>query len=115
MKYTGGCHCQAVRFEVEVSLDNVISCNCSICSKKGHWLAFAPAKDFRLLFGEDSLTDYQFGKKMIHHLFCKVCGIGAFGKGALPDGTEMRAINVRCLDGIDLDKIKVTAVDGKSF
>ena len=115
MKYTGGCHCHAVRFEADVSLENVISCNCSICSKKGHWLAFTPESNFRMICGEEFLGDYQFGKKTIHHMFCKVCGIGPFGKGAMPDGTKMRAINVRCLDGINLESIKVTPVDGKSF
>lgn len=114
MKYTGGCHCGAVRFEADVELDQVISCNCSICSKKGHWLAFTSEDKFKLLSGQESLTDYQFNTKTIHHYFCKTCGIGSFGAGTTPDGKKMRSINVRCLDNVDLEKIKVTPYDGKS-
>ena len=115
MKHSGGCHCGNVRFEVELKLDTVMACNCSICSKRGYLLAFAPEKDFTLLSGADSLTDYQFGKKNVHHVFCKQCGIGAFGHGAMPDGSPVRAINARCLDGIDIGQIPVTQFDGKSL
>ena len=115
MKYSGGCHCVNVRYEVDFELENVISCNCSICEKKGTLLAFAPASQFKLLKGQDQQNDYQFAKKMIHHLFCKTCGVTSFAEGAMPDGTQMSAINVRCLDGVDLETLQITKVDGKSF
>lgn len=115
MKYTGSCHCEKIRFEVEMDLKEVVSCNCSICSKKGHLLAFTPESTFKLISGDESLSDYQFGRKTIHHHFCSNCGIGAFGAGAMPDGTKMRAINVRCLDGVDLSALKIKHFDGKSF
>lgn len=113
-KHQGGCHCGAVRYDVEVSLDPVIACNCSICSKRGHWLAFAPASQFQLLSGDDQLTDYRFNTQNIGHTFCSLCGVGAFARGTAPDGTATVAINVRCLDGIDLDAIQPIAYDGRS-
>ncbi len=61
--YTGGCHCGAVRFEVTGSLDRVISCNCSICEKRGLLLTFAAPDQFKLLSGGDTLADYQFNKR----------------------------------------------------
>jgi len=112
---TGGCHCERVRFKATVDLAEVITCNCSICSKTGAMLAFTPASAFVLQSGEDNLTDYQFGKKNIHHLFCKTCGIRSFGRGTMPDGTKMVGINVRCLDGIDPATISATSFDGKSL
>lgn len=114
-KYTGGCHCGKVRFEVEMDLGEVVSCNCSMCSKRGSLLAFVPAENFKLLSGEGDLTDYQFNKKVIHHLFCSTCGILSFGKGVGPDGKEMVAVNVRCLDGVDAEGLKVVKYDGKSL
>ena len=33
--YEGGCHCQAIRFQVKVKSYQAIECNCSICRKKG--------------------------------------------------------------------------------
>ena len=50
----------------------------------------------------------------MHHLFCKVCGIHSFAMGTGPDGVEMRAINVRCLDGVDPLALEVTHFDGRS-
>jgi hypothetical protein len=113
--YTGGCHCGAVRYEVETDLEQVIACNCSICSKKGSLLTFVPRDRFRLLSGEASLRDYQFNHKVIHHFFCTTCGIGSYAHGVMPDGTRMAAINVRCLDGVDVASIKPTPFDGRSL
>jgi hypothetical protein len=112
--YEGGCHCGAVRYQVESDLGTVISCNCSICSKKGTLLTFVPLAQFTLLSGRDNLTDYQFYRHVIHHLFCSTCGIASFSHGRMPDGTEIAAINVRCLDGVDLSEITVTPYDGRS-
>lgn len=112
--YTGGCHCGNVRYEVKTDISNVISCNCSICSKTGTLLAFVPASQFKLLSGEGKLTDYLFNKQVIHHLFCATCGVRSFATGTGPDGTEMRAVNVRCLDDVDLTALRIKAVDGKS-
>jgi len=113
--FTGGCHCEAVRYEVTADLDRVISCNCSHCSAKGLLLTFAPASQFKLLQGEDRLSEYQLNKHVIHHLFCKACGVQSFARGKGPDGSEMVAINVRCLDGVDAAALKPTPYDGRSM
>jgi|SRR5664280_209172 len=114
--YAGGCHCGKVRYNVKLDLGGpVISCNCSMCGRAGTLLTFVPAQEFTLLSGEESLTEYQFNKRHIHHLFCRVCGIKSFARGAGPDGTPMVAINTRCLDDVNLDQLKVTKYDGKSL
>lgn len=113
--HAGGCHCGSVRFEVKTGLDKLVSCNCSICGKTGAIYAFVPASEFTLLKGADAQSDYQFNKKVIHHLFCKTCGIRSFGRGKGPDGTEMIAVNVRCLDDVDVAALKPMAFDGKSL
>ena len=112
--YLGGCHCGSVRFEATLAPGKAMACNCSTCSRVAALRAFTPATSFKLLSGEDALTDYQFGKKHLHHLFCKVCGIHSFAKGTGPDGVEMRSINIRCLDGVDPLSFEVTHFDGKS-
>jgi hypothetical protein len=111
--HRGGCHCGAVRFHADIDLSQPVTrCNCSICARTGALLSFVPASSFALEQGEDSLTDYQFGKKHIHHLFCKVCGVRAFARGEGPKG-PMVAINTRCLDDVDATALPSRPFDGK--
>src|SRR4051812_38281963 len=113
--YTGGCHCGSVRYEVRLDLAKpVISCNCSMCGRSGTLLTFIPATDFSLLQGEASLSDYRFNKHVIHHLFCKTCGIKSFARGTGRDGAPTVAINARCLDGVDVSTLNVMPYDGKN-
>ena len=67
----GSCHCGAVAYDVDVDITNLVSCNCSRCQRLGSVLAFAPRDSFRLLSGEDNLTEYLFNRKVIRHLFCR--------------------------------------------
>ena len=115
--YSGGCQCGKVRYEVALDLANpVIACNCSRCRRLGSLFAFAPVGDFKLSSGEKELTDYQFNKKVIHHLFCSTCGIESFARGKRPiDGADVVAVNARCLDGIDPNALTVKKVDGASL
>ena len=57
--------------------------------------------------------DYLFNKHAIHHLFCKVCGVKSFARGQNRDGSDMVAINTRCLDKVDLKSLKIHEYAGK--
>lgn len=113
--FHGGCHCGAVRYRATADISNVMVCNCSICHKKGTVLAFAPTTEFTLLHGDEALTEYRFNERRIQHLFCATCGVQSFSRGSMPDGTEMVAINVRCLDEVDLDTLEVQRINGRNF
>jgi hypothetical protein len=113
--YTGGCHCGSVRYEVSTDLARLATCNCSICSKRGHVMTFVGADAFKLLSGENDLTDYQFNKKNVHHLFCKTCGIESFARGTGKDGKAHYMISVRCLDGADIAGRDIPEYDGKKL
>src|ERR1700754_526585 len=92
-EYVGSCHCGNVRYTVSLDLSApATACNCSICGRTGTLLTFVPQGQFKLERGEESLTDYQFNKKVIHHLFCKTCRVRSFARGTGPDGKEMVAI-----------------------
>lgn len=115
-KHSGGCQCGKVRYEVNLDIAEVIACNCSRCGRLGSLLAFAPVSEFTLLSGEDDLTRFEFNKHSIEHHFCSTCGIQSFAIGTnSKTGDRMAAINVRCVDDIDLDAIPVKHVDGKRF
>jgi hypothetical protein len=115
--YEGGCHCGKVRFRADLDLSKpVIACNCSMCGRSGTLLSFVPSSSFVLLAGDDALTDYQFGKKHIHHRFCSTCGIKCFGDGVDPKTNgRMYAVNTRCLDEVDPVALPVHRFDGKSL
>jgi hypothetical protein len=112
--YTGSCQCGAVAYEVDVDISTPVACNCSRCRRLGSLLAFAPRSAFTLLRGEGATTEYQFNKHVIHHLFCTTCGVQSYATGRTPDGSEMVAINVNCLDGVDPRSLAFTTVDGAS-
>lgn len=96
MIYQGSCHCGAVAFEVEAPEHvQCQACNCSICSRSGFLHLIVPKSRFKLLRGEDCLSEYRFGSGEARHLFCKTCGIKSFYiPRSNPDGID---VNVRCL------------------
>lgn len=77
-------------------------------------LAFVPASAFALQSGEQDLRGYRFNSNTIEHVFCTTCGIKPFARGQMPDGTPTVAINVRCLEGVELEQLVVRHVDGRS-
>jgi hypothetical protein len=100
--YRGSCHCGAVKFEADADLaQGTFRCNCTICFKTRAWLAGIPAGDFRLLEGGQSLRDYQYGKKRIHHAFCTQCGVRTHSRAPDQNGKPFVAVRVNCLDGVD--------------
>jgi hypothetical protein len=112
--YSGGCQCGKVRYQVQLDLSApVVSCNCSMCGRAGTLLTFVPAGQFKLLSGEESLSNYQFNRHAIDHLFCKVCGIKSFARGKGKDGPTV-AVNARCLDGVEVSDLKINQFDGRS-
>lgn len=114
MRYQGSCHCGEVTFEAEGELTQVVECNCSYCSRKGTLLWFIPCADMTLRSGGNSLSLYKFNQHRIDHRFCSHCGCQPFAFGADAAGNEMAAINVRCLEDVDLAALPRHAYDGRS-
>ena len=112
--HKGSCHCGNVKFEFTGDISSGMTCNCSICSRKGVMLTFVPEANFKLLAGENAQTEYLFNKHQIHHLFCKTCGVASFAKAVDPKGTPTVAINLRSVEGIDLHAVKTQEFDGRS-
>lgn len=113
MLYQGSCHCGKVAFEVEGEIQGALACNCSMCQRKGSLLWFVPRAQFRLRTPEDAAATYTFNKHVIRHRFCPTCGIHPYAEGTDPQGNAMAAVNLRCLEGIDLAAIPVHEFDGR--
>src|SRR5262245_58532563 len=98
--YSGSCHCGNVKFEVTAEIARGSVCNCSICHRVGWTMISVPAAQFRLIAGDGAQTDYQFGARTMH-------AYGTWGDKAI--------VNLRCLDGVDLDTLAVDRFDGQSY
>jgi len=114
MNYRGSCHCGRVAFAVDGTIDSALACNCSMCQRRGSLLWFVPRAKLQLTTPESNASEYTFNKHVIKHRFCSVCGIHPYGVGVDPKGNEMAAINLRCVEGIEPDKIPVHHYDGRA-
>jgi hypothetical protein len=111
--YRGSCHCGCVRFELQATLDHVVDCNCSICRRRGALWHGVPESGLRVLAGADQLVLYQFNTLTAKHYFCCHCGIHPFVRPRL--APDWWAVNVRCIDGLDLAALPVRHFDGEHW
>ena len=112
--HTGSCHCGRIKFEVDGEIDSALSCNCSICQRKGSLLWFVPRASLRLATPESEIASYTFNKHVIQHRFCANCGIHTHGEAPGPGGAQMAAINLRTLEDFDLESVPVKHYDGRA-
>ncbi len=112
--HTGGCHCGAVRFEIDAPAKiEATRCNCSICNMSGFLHLFVSRTHFRLLRGEDAITSYGFNTGVAQHYFCRHCGIKSY---YLPRShPEGLSINVNCLDPFTIESLQEAPFDGRNW
>lgn len=113
--HTGSCHCGKIAFSFEGEIGEVLDCNCSFCQKRGGLLHFVPESAFTLKTPPENLGSYQFNKHKLTHHFCSDCGTAPFSEGSDPKGNKMAAINVRCVDGIDIPDLKIKPFNGRDL
>ena len=112
--HTGGCHCRAVRFEVDAPADLVVhDCNYSLCRMSGFQHLIVPASRFRLLKGGDDIACYTFNTGIAKHLFCSHCGVKPYYvPRSNPDGFS---VNARCLDTATIASLTIEPFDGSNW
>ena len=111
--YHGSCHCGAVAFEVEMSAEEMTTCDCTLCVKKNALMIRVPESGLRILRGEEMLATYEWNTRRAKHHFCRHCGIYTFRRKRI-DPTSF-GVNVFCLDGFDAAALPTTRTDGRGM
>jgi len=111
--YKGSCHCGSVKFEVDLDLDHVRICDCSICRKRGALNHRVEESQIRVLTDLEDMTLYQWHTKTARDYFCPTCGILPFRRPRT--APKLWTVNVRCLDDVDLESIPKVYLEGRKL
>lgn len=122
--YRGSCHCGKVKLTVKMNLDHVRVCDCSVCIRRGALNHRVPKNDLILESRWEELSLYEWGSKTAKDYFCPTCGILPFRRPSNPSPREILAgaqpfnewaVNVRCLEGINIENIPTKHVKGSEI
>ncbi|KAF7335288.1 GFA domain-containing protein [Mycena sanguinolenta] len=123
VEYRGSCHCGAFKFKLKApELKEALRCTCSICARNGYlWTYPWPSREnFTVVQGDvnTTLTSYLWGHKMMAHKFCPTCGTSVM-EDKMPHSTVVGApdfaINIRTLEDVDFDSLRVEIFDGATL
>jgi hypothetical protein len=92
----------------------VTSCNCSICRRIAALWAYCTRSQARLVTGQDSVSAYAWGDRMIELYHCRRCGCSTHYESVDKDPDSRFAINARCVAPEDLASLRVRHFDGAS-
>lgn len=110
--YSASCHCGSVRFVFQAQINELVRCNCSLCTKRNALMVSVPRDSLQVIAGEDALRSYRWNTGKAQHYFCATCGIYTFHQRRIDPG--MCSVNAFCIDDFDVSSIPVREVDGRS-
>ncbi len=119
--YQGKCHCGCNRFEIDAEIDHVRECDCSICRRRGALIFRVSPDQIRFLTPLEQLSVYRWGTRTGADYFCAICGVTPFRQPSTPTAAELNAgmipfkgwaVNVRCIDNIDLSNVRRVRIQG---
>lgn len=113
MPHSGSCHCGGVKFRITAEIEELTTCDCSLCVKKNAVMTKVPEAALEVTEGTELLSLYEWNTRRAKHYFCNRCGIYVFHrKRAAPDHF---GVNVFCLEGFDPTSVRVRVTDGKDM
>ena len=109
--YRIGCHCGAIRLEVDAELTGLVECNCSTCARSGFVSWYVPPDAVRLLDEGIQLSTYvwRYATEGMH--FCRICGIAVIRTWTRDARVS---VNARCLEGVDVFELEIRRYDGRN-
>lgn len=112
MTVSVSCHCGRVRLEVDDEVEEVVECNCSVCTRSGflHW--YVDPEKVRYLTEGQGVSTYWWRSAAGGQHFCTNCGTAV-----LRTSTQYPpplSINARCIDAVDLSTLTIRQFDGRN-
>ncbi|KAJ7163951.1 Mss4-like protein [Mycena crocata] len=100
--YHANCHCGGIAYTLQAKPltlpgTRLQRCNCSMCSRAGVMWAY-PAKAAVTVHTQASLVEYSFGRKLIVHGFCGICGVPMWEQFLKPEKAHSVGLNVRAMN-----------------
>lgn len=122
------CHCGATQISLAAAPTEASECNCTYCRRTGALWAYLDPADLPV---EASNTQIYSATGLNDHHFCGNCGCNTHGfspdwashynmdgtpkegvqSGSVPTA-KRGAVNVRMIDGLDLDGLTINRLDG---
>ncbi|KAI9735152.1 MAG: hypothetical protein M1834_001740 [Cirrosporium novae-zelandiae] len=119
--YHKTCHCGALHAVIAAPPAEdwvATACNCSICTRNGSLWYYSKNPKARFLPSKpEAVTNYTFGTGIAVHKFCAICGVEVVNTFS-PElshpvtGKDTAATNIRGVEGVDVQKLEVTWVNG---
>ena len=95
MSARGSCHCHSVRLLLTALPEQVVACDCSLCSRRGMlWAHYADNE----VAVEGFTEGYEWGDETISFRHCPKCGCTTHWESRVRTGGSV-AVNARLIDG----------------
>lgn len=111
--YHAACMCGAVRYAVDAIPRRAMPCICPHCRGQGVRILHADPGSFKILTGEDMLTETIEGARQPHHFFCRRCGEAVFGLSLNGGEIAQVTVNIACLERGNVDSLAIPGRDIK--
>jgi hypothetical protein len=110
--FHGSCHCGKIKFQANLDLTKGSGkCNCTFCRKNSYWSIKTSLEDFKLLQGQDSITEYSNNRDFGYYVFCKHCGTMPYGISTKTEWTqEGPSIKISSLDDMSTEEMNSLSI-----
>lgn len=119
--FEGSCHCGALRFFYETSVDPrawpVRACQCSFCRTHGARWTSDRHGSVGFAFAKNALLKYAFGLRTVDFLLCRECGVNIAAEVSTSRCKSAAAINVNALTAalsLGLSEAEIVSFDSES-
>ncbi|MGY0216182.1 GFA family protein [Endozoicomonadaceae bacterium StTr2] len=108
----GQCHCGNIQLKIPHLTETGTSCTCSICSRYGSIWGFFTDSEVDVTIGEQGMSSYCHGDKMIEFNRCNQCGCMTHYTSTAPGPDSRVAVNYRMFPARVLKQIRIRLFDG---